>query len=170
MPAPGGGSSAALSAAMAASLISMACRFTLGKDRYKAHERDVKKILKKSDFCAAKLTALIDKDIEAYKVKDLKAAIAVPAQVCFLSYDLLGLIEELLIKGNKNLFSDLAMAAALAEGSYASCFFYVRLNRRVAGFKALKYQTIERDLSCLLKKVKLLRKRIEVEVGKVIGR
>lgn len=170
MPSPGGGSSAALCAAMAASLISMACHFTLGRKDYKKFERDIRKILKKSDSCVARLAALFDKDIEAYKAKDLKASIAVPGKVAFLSYELLKLIDELLVKGNKNLFSDLLQAAALAEGSYVSCFYYVRLNCKTASFRALKYQKLEDELARLLKKVKSLRKKTEVKVGKIIGR
>lgn len=170
MPAPGGGSSAALAAAMAASLVSMACRFTLGRKKYEAYEDAVKKVLEKSVALEAKLAVLFDQDIQAYRAGDLKAAIAVPAEVCFLSYEILNLIEILLIKGNKNLLSDLAMAAALAEGSYGCCLFYIRVNRKMAHLDTSKHKKLEKEISQLSKKVKLLRKKAEVGVGKIIGR
>lgn len=169
-PSPGGGSSAALAAAMAASLVSMACYFTLGKEKYKRFDAAVKKILEKSVFLEAKLSALIDQDIQAYKDKDLQTAIEVPREVCFAGYDLLRLITELLLKGNKNLFSDLAMAAALAESSFSSCLFYIRVNAKMADTRVFKNKKLIGKLSLLLKKVKLLRKTIEVKVGKTIGR
>lgn len=169
-PAPGGGSSAALAAAMAASLVSMVCHFTLGRERYREFESLVKKILKKSIALQAVLITLVDKDVVAYQAKDYKAAIEVPAKVCLCSYEILNLINELLSKGNRNLFSDLAMAASLAEGSFTCCFFYVRINTKMASLNTPKYKKLIRGLSRLLQKVKLLRKKVEVKVGDIIGR
>ena len=48
-PAPGGGSAAALTAAMGASLISMVINFTLGKPKYAKYESELKGILEKSE-------------------------------------------------------------------------------------------------------------------------
>ncbi|MBI5145023.1 MAG: cyclodeaminase/cyclohydrolase family protein, partial [Candidatus Omnitrophica bacterium] len=42
LPAPGGGSAAALAAAMGVSLISMVVNFTLGKPKYAQYERELK--------------------------------------------------------------------------------------------------------------------------------
>ena len=49
LPAPGGGSAAALSAAMGAGLISMVVNFTLGKPKYAAYENQLKEIIEKSE-------------------------------------------------------------------------------------------------------------------------
>ncbi|MFH0941352.1 MAG: cyclodeaminase/cyclohydrolase family protein, partial [Candidatus Omnitrophota bacterium] len=105
-PAPGGGSAAALSSALAASLMCMAAQFTLGKEKYVAFAPRAKKILATSSRMQAKLSALLDEDVSAYKNKDMKKAIQVPAQVCQLSYELMGFAVELLERGNKNLATD----------------------------------------------------------------
>ena len=49
LPAPGGGSAAALNAALAVSLVSMVVNFTLGKPKYFAFELSLKKTLAKSE-------------------------------------------------------------------------------------------------------------------------
>ncbi len=50
LPAPGGGSAAALNAAIGAALISMVVNFTLGKSRYAKYEEELKKNYKNSKF------------------------------------------------------------------------------------------------------------------------
>lgn len=170
MPAPGGGSAAALCAAMSASLVSMACRYTLGKEKYKLSQDSIKKILKKSVLFEKRLAGLVDKDIEAYASKDFKKAIQTPAQICSLSYELLELIDELLVKGNRNLLSDVALAAMLAESSFIGGLFYIRVNVKALGRKMRRYQKLVDEFSLLLKKVKTTRERVEDKVGKDIGR
>ena len=66
-PAPGGGSAAALSAAIGASLMSMVANYTIGNAKYKDSEAKVSEILKKSEKCRTEFQTLIDKDVEAYE-------------------------------------------------------------------------------------------------------
>ena len=66
-PAPGGGSAAALSAAVGASLMSMVANYTIGNPKYKAVETKAASILKRSEKCRADFAALVDKDVEAYQ-------------------------------------------------------------------------------------------------------
>jgi formiminotetrahydrofolate cyclodeaminase len=47
LPAPGGGSAAALTASLGASLISMVVNFTLGKPRYAQYEKELKETLER---------------------------------------------------------------------------------------------------------------------------
>jgi len=49
LPAPGGGSAAALNAALGASLICMVVNFTLGKPKYAKYENELKDILERSE-------------------------------------------------------------------------------------------------------------------------
>jgi len=49
-PAPGGGSAAALSGAIASGLISMVCRLTIGKKGYEDVEESIKAHLEKNAF------------------------------------------------------------------------------------------------------------------------
>ena len=62
LPAPGGGSAAALNAAMGASLISMVVNFTLGKPKYAAFEEELKDILAKSEKLRKDFLDLVDLD------------------------------------------------------------------------------------------------------------
>lgn len=169
-PAPGGGSAAALASAMAASLIAMACQYTLGKERYKKSEPRIKEILAQSLQLRKRLSDLVDEDIEAYLRHDLKRSIMVPAEVCHLSYHLMMLADEVMDRGNKNLITDAGLAALLAEVGFTSCFFYVRINDKFLKVRTKKHAMLLRELTSLLKKVKRLRKKAEVRVGYFIGR
>ncbi|HLD82980.1 MAG TPA: cyclodeaminase/cyclohydrolase family protein, partial [Candidatus Omnitrophota bacterium] len=86
MPAPGGGSAAALTAAMAASLISMVVNFTLGKPKYAQYEDELKVILGKSEKLREEFLNLVDLDVAAYKSRNMRDALDVPfmvARLCF---------------------------------------------------------------------------------------
>jgi len=137
-PAPGGGSAAALNAAIAAALVSMVCNFTVGKDKYKAHEEKVRAILKQSETIRKELERLVDADVDAYnKVakagkavndKILKEAEAVPEQVCKLCADGMNLCAELVDIGNKNLISDVGVAAIMFLAAFEAADLNVKIN------------------------------------------
>jgi methenyltetrahydrofolate cyclohydrolase len=65
-PAPGGGSVAALSGCMAASLVAMVCRLTAGKPAYAEHETEALAVMAAADGLAARLLAAVDDDTAAY--------------------------------------------------------------------------------------------------------
>ena len=67
LSAPGGGSAAALNAAMGASLISMVVNFTLGKPKYAAFDPELKKILAKSEKLRKDFLRLVDLDVVVYQ-------------------------------------------------------------------------------------------------------
>ena len=164
-PAPGGGSAAALSLAMAASLVSMGCRFSIGKEKYRRWENRLKKDLLESLNVQCRASGLIDEDIAAYRLKDFKKAISVPAQVCRLSCQTMGLVYELLRCGNKNLTSDTAMALLLAELSFVTGFFYVQANIKFLKKSTKEHKKLLKELTSLSKKIKKIKKRAEVEIG-----
>ena len=66
-PTPGGGSAAALSAAIGAGLASMVANYTIGNPKYKEGEDRIADILKRCDRYRADLQALVDKDVEAFE-------------------------------------------------------------------------------------------------------
>jgi len=66
LPAPGGGSAAALAAAMGAALISMVVNFSLGKPKYAKYEKELKSILDKSEGLRREFLNLVDLDVRAY--------------------------------------------------------------------------------------------------------
>ncbi len=65
-PAPGGGSVAALSGCMAASLVAMVCRLTAGKPAYAEHEAEALAVMAAADALAGRLLAAVDEDTAAY--------------------------------------------------------------------------------------------------------
>ena len=65
-PTPGGGSASALTGALGAALLEMVCNFTLGKEKFKAVEKDVFYILKESTNARLRLTELVEEDEAAY--------------------------------------------------------------------------------------------------------
>ena len=65
-PVPGGGSIAALSAAVAASLAEMVANLTLGKKGYEAVEEEMKAVAEKMRPLREKLTKDIDRDADSY--------------------------------------------------------------------------------------------------------
>jgi formiminotetrahydrofolate cyclodeaminase len=140
-PAPGGGSAAALVAATGAALLSMVANFTVGKDKYKQFEEEIKSALKKSEKIRKKLLELVDLDVINYnKVaqskkksrtlyqKSLKEAAGVPLEITRYSLEALELCPILEKKGNKYLVSDVHVARALLIAAIHSAVVNVRIN------------------------------------------
>ena len=143
-PAPGGGSAAALSAAIGAGLISMVANYTVGNPAYKACQDKVSDILVKVESYRVKLEELVDEDAEAYgklseglkaSVKDInkvevlyKEALRPPLEICKIASECLRLCKTIAGCGNKNLITDVAIAAILLEGAFFSAKFNVYIN------------------------------------------
>ena len=143
-PAPGGGSAAALSAAIGAGLISMVANYTAGNPAYKACQDKVADILVRSENYRSELEALVDEDVNAYgklseglktfakdndKIEALyKDAIMPPFETCKIASECLKLCKVLAECGNKNLITDVAIAAIILEGAFFSAKFNVYIN------------------------------------------
>lgn len=141
-PVPGGGSAAALTAALAVGLISMVANYSLGrKTNTKAQEFRFTKILSKSESIRQRLLELTSLDSEAYlKVSaarsvDTKAqkqaakqALAVPREVCKLCHQAVLLTPSLADKGNPHLLSDVEVALELLMAAYNGARIMVRIN------------------------------------------
>ena len=65
-PAPGGGSSAALSGAMGAALVSMVANLTKGREKYSAHQALITETLERTEKLIPELTDCIRKDMNAF--------------------------------------------------------------------------------------------------------
>lgn len=150
-PAPGGGSVAALSGALGAALISMVCNLTIGKEKYKDVEADVKAILDRSESLRRELTELMDADtqlygkvIAAYRLpknteeekaarlaaidKALKEACSVPMRIAGCCAELVELCVPAAAKGNVGAISDIGVAVAMAEAGLVSAGLNVKIN------------------------------------------
>lgn len=148
-PTPGGGSVAALSGALAASLILMVCNLTI--DKKKATHHELSKIKEETTRLRSELLAAVDKDIAAYeavvacyqlprktesdKAKRTEALQAALVQAVEIPYDiasacsrLLELCQPLTKIGNPNAISDIAVAAYLADAAVQSALCNVEIN------------------------------------------
>jgi formiminotetrahydrofolate cyclodeaminase len=169
LPAPGGGSAAALVAAVGCALISMVCQFTLGKDRYRDYQAEVKKILARANRLEEKLLELVDLDVLAYKSKDIKKALGVPVEICRISWQAIKLCPELARKGNRLLASDVAIAAVFLEAGFKSGYYNIAVNLKSLNKCRIK-KKIETQIAPLEKEVVKIRKETEVKIGKIITR
>ncbi|OGX25962.1 MAG: hypothetical protein A3J51_01835 [Omnitrophica WOR_2 bacterium RIFCSPHIGHO2_02_FULL_45_21] len=140
-PAPGGGSAAALAGALGCALLSMVCNFTIGKDKYKDIEKEIRKVLSQSERLRERFLSLVDLDATAYKQviksrggisaiyqKNLIRATRVPLEVCSLSASAYKLCPYLRNKANKFLASDVYVACALLKSSFKSGELNVIIN------------------------------------------
>ncbi len=142
IPAPGGGSAAALTAALGAALLSMVANYSLGKTASHANEQKIKDVLKTSEHLRKRFLALVDLDAQAYLnvVKTRGAAPAkrnaarrkaqeVPLEVCKLCYKAVQLSPNLVLYGNKNLICDVHVALELLVAAFNAARINVEINR-----------------------------------------
>ena len=150
-PVPGGGSIAALSAAIAASLSEMVAHLTIGKKGYEALEEEMQDIAKDVFQYRERLIRYIEKDSKAYN--DVMAAIKLPKGTEQERNNREGAIQEALInatlvpldvardafkiielagkavkQGNKNAVSDAAVAVMMARTAVLSALYNVKIN------------------------------------------
>ncbi len=167
LPAPGGGSAAALTAALGASLVSMVVNFTLGKPKYAAFQDTLKKTLEKSENLRTEFLRLVDLDVQAYSSKNIRDALDIPLMVARLCFEGIKLCPPLVTAGNVNLISDVAVAAILLEAAFTSASFNVAINLKSLQDKKLT-RKIEKELQQKEIIIKKTRITMEVEVGKII--
>lgn len=142
VPVPGGGSVAALTAANAASLLSMVANYSIDKSSSKRVNARLTKTLEKSEILRKRFLELVDGDAAAYmkvvkarsgtaqqKRAAKKAAAAVPKETAKLCQKALELAPVLVKGGNSNLLSDVEVAVELLFAAYKSAMINVRVNQ-----------------------------------------
>lgn len=147
-PTPGGGSVAAVTAALAAALGQMALSFTSGKKKYADHQDTYDRIGPRLERARQMFEQLATDDAAAYEffretaaMDDspekteqmslaLAAAINVPRELTKVALAVLADIRELSDKCNRYLISDLLAAAALAATAVRLSDYNVRINAR----------------------------------------
>jgi len=141
-PVPGGGSTAAYTAAMAVGLISMVTNYSIGrKANTPAIEKKLAKILAQSELLRLRLLELTSLDSQAYlkvaaarsldkkaQKQAAKEAKAVPVEICKLCYKALQLTPYLADKGNPYLISDVEVALELLMAAFNAARVMVRVN------------------------------------------
>jgi len=146
-PAPGGGSAAALTGALAAALVAMVARLTTGRKAYVGVEGRVATILAEADALRAQLRRLVDEDAEAYarvsaayrrpredpgrtRAVDeaLVGAAQTPLATARAAVRLIPLAREMADIGNRNARSDAKVGEALARAALMGALENVRVN------------------------------------------
>mgnify|MGYP001600826961 FL=1 len=139
-PVPGGGSAAALTAALGAALISMVAHYSLGKGKSAAIEKKIRVILQKSERLRGQFLQLVDLDAQAYlkvvkaqrnaqaKKAALKKARAVPLEVGRRCYSAVQLTPYLLQHGNQYVISDIQVAVEFLLAAFKSAMVNVEIN------------------------------------------
>ena len=158
-PTPGGGSVAALSAALAASLTEMVANLTIGKKGYGNVEDEMKSVAQEALLLRSKLVSAIDNDSESYKEvvtatklpwnseaekrhreekiqRGLKHATLVPMTVAECAIKVMELAGKTIAKGNKNAITDGAVGVMMAKTAVLSALYNVKINLRTIKDKA----------------------------------
>lgn len=167
IPAPGGGSAAALNGAMGASLVSMVVNFTRGKPKYAKYESELKGVLEKSEKLRNELLNLVDLDVVAYKSKNIRNALDIPFMVARLCFEGIKLLPSLINKVNINLASDLGIAAVFLESAFVSSYFNVEINLNCLGDKKLT-KNVRKELTGKQNLIKRIRIKMEEKIGEIV--
>lgn len=167
LPAPGGGSAAALNAALGVSLISMVINFTLGKPKYARYEKELKSLLGHSEALRKKFLELVDLDVTAYKSGNIQEALDVPFMLCRLCFEAMKLCPPLITRGNANLISDVAVAAVMLESAFSSAYFNVMINLNYLPDKK-RSALIKSELGLKQKTVRKIRLETEERIGRIV--
>ena len=154
-PAPGGGSVAAVAAALASTMASMAANFTAGREKFKAVEGPINEAIARLAGLRRRLLAAAHTDMDAYtavmaayklpKATDAekaaraeavrratRASLDVVEQVLADAGDVLAVSRRLAEIANPNLLSDVGVAAELALGAARAARINVAVN--LAGY------------------------------------
>lgn len=150
-PTPGGGSVAALSAALAASLTEMTANLTIGKKGYEAVGDEMNAVAQDALQLKKKLISAIDNDSDAYNdvitaiklpgnsesekrhrkemlQNGLKKATLVPMAVAEDAIHIMELAGKTVTKGNKNSITDGTVGVIMAKAAVLSALYNARIN------------------------------------------
>jgi len=146
-PTPGGGSVAALTAALASSAGRMAANYTLGRKRFADVQQEVSALQHRLATAGQMLEQLVAEDMIAYRQLQavwrrdgtppasqvdrsaaLVGAIAVPFEVVAVAGAMLADLDRLKDVANPDLLSDVGVGAELAAAAARSAALNVRIN------------------------------------------
>jgi methenyltetrahydrofolate cyclohydrolase len=150
-PVPGGGSVAALNAAVAASLVEMVANLTIGKKGFEEKKADMQDLASRAAGYRQKLAGDIDRDSDAFdgvmaafrlpkqteeeKEKRrravqaaLETAARVPLEVAEDALKIMELAQKAVAEGNPNAVTDGTVAAMTARTAVLSALYNVKIN------------------------------------------
>jgi formiminotetrahydrofolate cyclodeaminase len=150
-PTPGGGSASALAGAMAAGMVEMACNLTVGREKFRDVEEQLKVVLERAHTLREQLLAAVDEDTEAYNAVSaayklprstgdekaertaaiqaaLKQATEIPLRVAQAAMETAQLAVIAVQKSNPNVASDARVARLLADAAREGAIANVEIN------------------------------------------
>jgi len=150
-PVPGGGSVAALNAAIGAALVSMVCNLTIGREKFRAHEETMIAARVAAEESRRGALALAAEDGAAYgavsaayglprgtaeekaarsaRIQEaLKGATDAPLRTVALAARVIGLCADILPGGNPNVVSDVGVGVLSARAALDGAALNVRIN------------------------------------------
>lgn len=150
-PTPGGGSASALAGALGAALIEKVCNFTIGKEKFRPVEADMRKILKDAAIARKRLLQLVELDrkgfipvAKAYKLpknteeqkivrkqkidEAMTKTSVVPQEIKKICDELLPYCDRLEKDANKILIDDTRCARELLKGASSGAKSFVWQN------------------------------------------
>jgi glutamate formiminotransferase/formiminotetrahydrofolate cyclodeaminase len=158
-PTPGGGSASAHSGAVAAALVAMVGRLTVGKKKYAGVEGRMWEIIERADLIREELNRAVHEDAASYEAvmaarrlpkdtpeqeearsraidQSMLGAAEVPLQVALRAVEVMELAVEVAETGNTNAIADAASGAAMARAALRGAALNVQVN--VQGVKHLR--------------------------------
>ena len=185
-PAPGGGSASALSGALSASLLSMVCNLTIGKEKFAAVEEQTEAVKREAEKLRERFSELMEEDaaaftavIAAYKLpkatevekaarteavqKTLTHAADVPLETARVALRLLELSETLVEIGNPWTLSDVGVSALLAESAVWGALLNVDINAKLMKDKQ-RAQKLTAEATTLRERSSAIRELVLAEI------
>lgn len=182
LPAPGGGTAAAVSGAMGAALVEMVAALTLGKEKFADVHAAVRPIAEAAAAARRELLDLAQEDASAFEAvlaarrlpkesDDEKAARSqaialsnqaateVPMRTARAAARLLETLPDLVAKGNPNAASDAGTAALLLEAATEGALLNVGINLGGVKDPALVAQ-MQRETAALQEQAQRLRSHV----------
>lgn len=194
-PAPGGGSTAALSGLMGASLTMMVVNLSVGKKSYEALDEAIKQRFmqdfQKVEAIKKELTELVDEDTAAFnkfmeamklpkdtdeqkKVREEKMqqasiyALQIPLKTAEKCLEILRNQETIATYGNKNAVSDVGVGALMALAGLEGAVLNVKINLPGISDEGIKSDATEKYQQYVEEGTKLHKNIMEI-VNKRIG-
>ncbi len=150
-PVPGGGSIAALSAAIASALTEMVANLTIGKKKYEDKEEMMKQIAASANNYQMLFIHDIDADSDAYNnvfdafklpketeeekternkqiQETIKIAAEIPMEVARKAYAMMDIISQVAENGNQNAITDACVSMMTARTAVLGAILNVKIN------------------------------------------
>ena len=150
-PTPGGGTASAVAGALAAALVAMVARTTIGKKKFADRQAAMEAIRDEADKLRGDLLAQAEADARAFDAvlaayrlpkaspaeearraaavqEATRGAIAAPLAVCRMARRVLELARRVGAEGNPNAASDAGVAGLLAAAAARGALLNVRIN------------------------------------------